>query len=566
MQDASRKTLEEVHISTDVLVVGAGAGGLMAAISAADCGAGVTLCEIGNARRSGGIGGGNDHFGCYIEEIHGPELKERLVKQIANVFITDEDIIQKRVELAHIVLEKWEDWGVNMKRDGHYEFTGHGWPGSSGKTGEPGKTDRVWIHFSDNSLCPKLEKQARKRDVNIMNRVMITELLKNSSGRVVGAIGISTREPKLFVFQTKTVIINKGGVNGSRLYPPPQVKGYSMAQPGAGDGVIAAYRAGADIQNAEFCMRQISLRFGPWAGKGTWVGVVRDSEGKPIAPPYLSEPDAEIGDVSVENADAFDLVWKSGRGPVWMDPRGISEEDEKYMKWGFESEGMNPFLRWVDRENIVLRKTRFEFNAVQPSTLIQTRVNANFRTNLEGLYSISPAELAGSAVGGFVSGEEAAKDSKNIPEFGSLEQNREKISQIKNQYEEILNREGHQFADWREAQWAIWQTMHCYALPPNRTENTLRAGHNQLLRLRELTQKTLKAGNSHDLYHCVEVMNLMDIAELVILAVNERKESKGQSRRLDYPFINPMLNKFLVINNREGKPSFRWETPVKING
>ena len=99
---------------------------------------------------------------------------------------------------------------------------------------------------------------------------------------------------------------------------------------------------------------------------------MRDSEDKPIAPPYLVEPDAEIGDVSVENADAFDLVWKSGRGPVWMDPRGISEEDEKYMKWGFESEGMNPFLRWVDRENIVLRKTRFEFNAVQPSTLIQT--------------------------------------------------------------------------------------------------------------------------------------------------------------------------------------------------
>ena len=58
--------LTEERVSTDVLVVGAGAGGIMAAISAADSGARVILCEKGNARRSGGIGGGNDHFVCYI--------------------------------------------------------------------------------------------------------------------------------------------------------------------------------------------------------------------------------------------------------------------------------------------------------------------------------------------------------------------------------------------------------------------------------------------------------------------------------------------------------------------
>ena len=52
----------------------------------------------------------------------------------------------------------------------------------------------------------------------------------------------------------------------------------------------------------------------------------------------------------------------------------------------------------------------------------------------------------------------------------------------------FFNREGNQFADWREAQWAIYQIMHCYALPPHRTESTLLAGYNQLLRLRETSQ------------------------------------------------------------------------------
>ena len=86
------------------------------------------------------------------------------------------------------------------------------------------------------------------------------------------------------------------------------------------------------------------------------------------------------------------------------------------------------------------------------------------------------------------------------------------------------------------------------------------AGYNQLIRLRDRAYKVLQADNQHDLYHCLEVFNLMDIAEVVLLAVNERKESRGQAIRMDYPFINPMLNnKHLVISQKEGKPSLRWE-------
>ena len=45
------KILNEERIDTDVLVLGAGAGGMMAAISAAEQGGSVTLCEKGAARR-----------------------------------------------------------------------------------------------------------------------------------------------------------------------------------------------------------------------------------------------------------------------------------------------------------------------------------------------------------------------------------------------------------------------------------------------------------------------------------------------------------------------------------
>jgi succinate dehydrogenase/fumarate reductase flavoprotein subunit len=557
----NKKRLQEERINTDVLVVGAGTGGMMAAIGATDGGARVILCEKGSARRSGGIRGGNDHFLCWIPEIHGP-LNQESVRRSWMIFGTtpfDRDVIKKIQELSYSVVQKWESWGINMKTNGHYEFTGHDFPGSSGKMGEPSKTTRCWLHFSDYKLSTKLFKQVRDRNVKIIDRVMITEILKDSRGRVAGAVGISTREPKLFIIQAKSVVYNTGGVGATRMYPSPRVIEYSMAEPETGDGDIMAYRAGADIIDAEFGRRHVSVVFGPFWGQASWIGVIRDSEGKPIAPPYLTKPDAEVGDVSAANTAAYDRVWSMGKGPVWMDTRQLTKEDEQYMRWGFESEGMQPFVSWLEQEKIDLGKSRFEFGPTQTLVPMHARVDTNFRTTVEGLYSTLRPGLSRSATSGMVAGESAAEYAGKDKLTG-LENQGNKISKIKERYEEILNREGTQFADWREAQWALWQVMDCYALPSRRSESTLMAGYSQLLRIREKANRILKAGNQHDLYHCLEVLNLMDIAELVLLAVNERKESRGEARRLDYPFPNPMLdNKIMVVTMKNGRPAFSWE-------
>ena len=105
------KTLTEEEINTDVLVVGAGAGGMMAAIGAADLGADVTLCEVGNARRSGGIMGGNDHFMCFVPEIHSPQIKEMMIRQIQNYFGGEEHFYRQCIELTYDVLEMWGKLG-----------------------------------------------------------------------------------------------------------------------------------------------------------------------------------------------------------------------------------------------------------------------------------------------------------------------------------------------------------------------------------------------------------------------------------------------------------------------
>ena len=87
-------------------------------------------------------------------------------------------MIVNYVDSTYHALQKWESWGINMKINGRYEFVGHSWPGSSG---EPGKTDRMQLHFSDPNASVKLEKQVKDRGIRIINRVMVTELLKDAT-------------------------------------------------------------------------------------------------------------------------------------------------------------------------------------------------------------------------------------------------------------------------------------------------------------------------------------------------------------------------------------------------
>ena len=59
------------RIETDVLCVGGGIAGLMAAIRARESGTKVVVMDKGNTFTSGSGGAGNDHFVCYIPEMHG---------------------------------------------------------------------------------------------------------------------------------------------------------------------------------------------------------------------------------------------------------------------------------------------------------------------------------------------------------------------------------------------------------------------------------------------------------------------------------------------------------------
>src|SRR5680860_184812 len=87
------KALERVRLETDVLVIGGGLAGGMAAIKAAEAGVDVTILEKSNTKRSGCAASGIDHLWSYIPPVHEPmqytldDLVEDHAKVVGDGFV-----------------------------------------------------------------------------------------------------------------------------------------------------------------------------------------------------------------------------------------------------------------------------------------------------------------------------------------------------------------------------------------------------------------------------------------------------------------------------------------------
>ena len=68
------------------------------------------------------------------------------------------------------------------------------------------------FNFDGRDLKPILTKEAKKRGVTIVNRVMMVELIL-ADGQVAGALGVGTNNGKIYSFKAKAVVVSTGRVN-----------------------------------------------------------------------------------------------------------------------------------------------------------------------------------------------------------------------------------------------------------------------------------------------------------------------------------------------------------------
>ena len=549
--------IDKKPIKMDVLIVGGGIAGLMAAINAADHGQQVIVIEKANTKRSGCGATGNDHFACYIPEVHGddmtPIMREYESSQLGGY--SDTSLSTLFLEQSFERVKDWDRWGISMRPTGNWEFTGHAFPGRP----------RMALKYAGHNQKAVLTHQAGKRGVIIKNHLIISDFIAKN-GEVTGAIGINTQNgtPVVKVFHAKSIVLATGC--GSRLYPAP-TPGWMFNTANCpvctGSGQAIAFRAGARLVNMEFPNRHAGPKYFARCGKGSWIGVYRDPHGKAVGP-FVTRATKELGDITGDIwSSVFTEMHASGKGPVYMDCTGTSEEDIEYMKWGLEHEGNTAMLKYMAEEGIDFRKQMFEFTQYEPFLVGRgLDIDVNAETSLKGLYAAGDlvgnfrADIAGAAVFGWIAGGSAAERAKGITAFVPVSEDDFTRNRIK-LYEQIVNRASG--PDWKEANLALQQIMGDYAGVRVRSETLLRAGLKYLRDLKQKTLRTLMADNSHTLMRSLEALDLMDCGEIIFLTALERKETRGLHLRSDFPFTNPLLqNRFLTVWQEKGEVKMAW--------
>ena len=550
----TRVTMKERSVEADVLCIGGGIAGLMAAIRAAELGAKVIVADKANVRFSGAGATGNDHFMCYIPEVHGKDfeawIQEFQLSQQAT--LRKKSFIRTWLERSFEIVQLWDKWGIPMKYNGKWEFAGHGMPGQM----------LTHLHYAGKDQKKILTKEAVNRGAKIINRVMCFDLLRDEKG-VKGAIGVNTREDELVIFKAKNIILGTGSV--VRLYPGPTpawLFNTRLSPTCVGDGRAMAFRAGAELASMELPVFRCGPVYFARAGKATWGGVLRDPSGKPVGP-FVTKPDNKYGDPVVDvYQDIFMDYKKSGRGPVYMDCDGLSDEELEYMLYWLRNEGNAGFLDYLEKEGIDIRKNPIEFRSYDQELFPRGGVlyDEESSTSVKGLFAAGDEFFGGiscAAVFGWIAGEYTAANAKAM-DIRDLDGSKGCIEENKALFEEMRSRPvGSKSAHWKEANIALQQIMTDFA-GSVRSETLLNTGALALKRLKKKTRESMVASNSHELTRAVETLNLIDLGELVIATAGERKETRGKHIRSDYPFTNPMLAKLLIVKKANGNTITEW--------
>ncbi len=547
-------------VETDVLVVGGGIAGCPAAIKAAEHGLEVTLAEKSKPERSGMASQGIDHCGEYPREgvtlldlVGGWEGWQRVYNGDGRWF--DPNVIYTYYENALWALEELEKLGIPMKwDDGKYYWM----------TGPSYKEARCMLRVHWQNVKPQMAAEVRKRGVNVLERVMVTDIL-TSNGQVVGATAIDTRSGDFIVIKAKAIVMTTGIL--ARCYDPEtplfwkyKFRYHWCPASVSGDGWAMAYRAGAELVNMDITGWGFRTRDDLTISFGN----LPLNEGIPAK--VLNSAGEEIAGVRMSSASKYAKIEQEGTYPIYSSIEDLPDDYHKRIEVAYVDERIVSFKIAEDR-GFNPRTHRYELMPNKPHNFQVPdgiSVDEDFKASLKGLYSAGECATALGGCG--VSSATGLIVGDRIHNFVS-EAGEPVIdeAQVESQKQAALAplsvKDG---TEPMELESAIRYICHRY-VGQLKSEGKLREGLRRLGSLRRVFLPQLIAKNPHYLMRCLEVRNIMDLAELHIQACLERKETRGNHIRLDYPDQDPSRDSMITYQRMEdGKPVLEIRKPPEL--
>src|SRR5579875_967392 len=233
------------RMDCDVLVIGGGTAGTMAALTAAERGANVLLLEKAHVRHSGALAMGMD--GVNNAVIPGRAKPEDYVAEItrANDGIVNQRTIYQTATRGFAMVQRLERYGVKFEKDerGEYAVRRVHRSGSYVLPMPEGKDIKK-------ALYRVLRQRSMRAKIRIENRVMPVRVLV-ADGRAVGAAALHTRTGEFVTVGAKAVILATGACGRLGLPASGYLYGTYENPTNAGDGYSMAYHAGAELSGIE---------------------------------------------------------------------------------------------------------------------------------------------------------------------------------------------------------------------------------------------------------------------------------------------------------------------------
>ena len=195
--------ISTVNLDTDILIIGGGAAGCMAAIEAkkTDPNIRCIIMEKAHIERSGCLAMGLNAINAYLNNGQTPET---YTKYIRDEFfgVIREDLVHSIAEGLNETVKQVEEMGLPIEKDQNGDYATRG---------------KRSIRIYGERLKPILAAAVYRAKVGVLNRVVATNFIFDGE-RVRGAYGFSNRDGKLYVIHSRAVIVTTGGASG--IYKP----------------------------------------------------------------------------------------------------------------------------------------------------------------------------------------------------------------------------------------------------------------------------------------------------------------------------------------------------------
>ncbi|MGB9497091.1 MAG: L-aspartate oxidase [Dissulfuribacterales bacterium] len=523
-----------MQFKTDFLVIGSGIAGLSLAIKLAPLGQ-VTVVTKKSASDTatnlaqGGIAcvfGHDDSFGLHQQDT----LR-------AGDGLCHEDIVEMIVSQGPDRVRELEGLGLKFNRDPHNPDLL-----DLGREGEHSRRRIVHVgDFTGRSVQNVLmDNVGRLPSVEVFEDYIAIDLITESKVRArlpgkaeeercLGAYLLEVATGTVHTFLAPITVLATGGSGKVYLYT-------SNPDVATGDGIAVAYRAGVRIANLEFVQFHPTCLYHPKA-KNFLISEALRGEGAilldPEYRPFMEKYDPRQKDLSGRDivARAIDTELKSsGKECVYLD---ISHRSADFIQGRFPNiyETCLDFGIDITKEPIpVVPAAHYMCGGVVTDKYGET--------DLEGLFALGETACTG------LHGANRLASNSLLEALAMAHQAFLKISEIfpglkAKLFPQVSPWETRGAVDLKEAvlishNWdVIRRLMWNYVGIVRSTKRLKLAGQRLLPILEEIQQHYWEYILTRDF---IELRNLAQVAELIIIAASQRKESRGGHFTIDYPF------------------------------